>query len=95
MTIKVFQAIARHLFVVTYRWIGECLKQNQIVDETSFEIRGDIPFGEYHDGMRNSRLAKHVHLFENCQFYLLCNGCQDKMVSQIFVEYSSELVFLF
>ncbi|CAF0980795.1 unnamed protein product [Adineta steineri] len=79
LTIKVFQAIARHLFVITYRWIVECLKQNQIVDEPLFEIRGDIPFGEYHDGMRTSRLAKHINLFQNCQFFILCNGCQEKM----------------
>ncbi|CAF0929022.1 unnamed protein product [Rotaria sordida] len=79
LTIKVFQAIARHLFVVTYRWIIECLKQNHIIDEISFEIRGDIPFGQYHDGMRNSRLSKHVNLFQNCQFFILCDGCQEKM----------------
>jgi hypothetical protein len=80
LTIKVFQAIARHLFVLTYRWIIECIKQNQIIDETLFEIRGDIPFGEYHDGMRHSRLSKHINLFQNCQFFILCEGCQEKMV---------------
>jgi len=79
LTIKVFQAIARHLFVLTYRWIIECLKQNQLIDEISYEIRGDIPFGEYHDGMRNSRLSKQTNLFQNCQFFILCNGCQEKM----------------
>ncbi|CAF2637130.1 unnamed protein product [Rotaria sp. Silwood2] len=79
LTIKVFQAIARHLFVLTYRWIIECLKQNLIIDEVSFEIRGDLPFGEYHDGMRNSRLSKHKNLFQYCQFFILCEGCQEKM----------------
>jgi hypothetical protein len=53
------------------------------MEEISFEIRGDIPFGEYHDGMRNSRLAKHINLFQNCQFFILCNGCQEQMVSEI------------
>jgi len=52
------------------------------MEEISFEIRGDIPFGEYHDGMRNSRLSKHINLFQNCQFFILCNGCQEKMVSE-------------
>ena len=80
LTIKVFQAIARHLFVLTHRWMTECLKQHQLVDELPFEIRGDIPFGDYHDGMRHSRLAKQINLFENCQFFILCHGCQDKMV---------------
>jgi hypothetical protein len=96
LTIKVFQAIARHLFVLTYRWIIECIKQNQIIDETLFEIRGDIPFGEYHDGMRHSRLSKHINLFQNCQFFILCNDCQEKMVrrNQFFFDKFSFLLFL-
>ena len=81
LTIKVFQAIARHLFVLTSRWITECVKQNQLVEEFTFEIRGDIPFGDYHDGMRHSRVTRHINLFENCQFFIFCHGCQDKMVS--------------
>ncbi|CAF4306356.1 unnamed protein product [Rotaria socialis] len=79
LTIKLFQAIARHLFVLTHRWISECLKQNQLIDATLFEIRGDLPFGEYHDGMRHSRLSKHQNLFQHCQFFILCDGCQEKM----------------
>ncbi len=81
LTMKLFHSIARHLYIISYRWITDCLKQNQIIDETNYEIRGDIPFGEYHDGMRNSRLSKHVKLFQNCQFFILCDGCQDKMVN--------------
>jgi hypothetical protein len=87
LTIKVFQAIARHLFVVAYRWIDECLKENQIIEEVPFEIRGDIPFGEYHDGMRHSRLSKHINLFQNCQFFILCNDCQQKMVREKEVQF--------
>jgi hypothetical protein len=45
-------------------------------------MRGDIPFGEYHDGMCNSRLSKHINLFQNCQFFILCDGCQEKMVRE-------------
>lgn len=80
LTIKVFQAIARHLFVVSFRWVSECLKQNQMIDESAFEMRGDLPFGSYHDGMRHSRTSKHLNLFETCQFFIFCDGCQDKMV---------------
>ncbi|CAF0855201.1 unnamed protein product [Adineta ricciae] len=79
LTMKLFQAIARHLFIMSYQWINECLQHNQILNEMKYEIRGDIPFGEYHDGMRKSRLAKQMKLFHNCQFFLLCDGCQDKM----------------
>lgn len=45
-----------------------------------YEIRGDIPFGEYHDGMKISRLFKEKKLFENCQFFILCENCQENMV---------------
>ncbi len=85
LTIKLFQSIARHLYIITYRWISQCLKQNHIIDEINYEIRGDIPFDEYHDGMRNSRLSKQIKLFENCQFFILCDGCQDNMVRRIVV----------
>lgn len=83
LTLKLFQSMSRHLYVISYRWITECLKQNDIIDEINYEIRGDVPFGEYHDGMRKSRLSKQVKLFSNCQFFILCNGCQDKMVRRI------------
>jgi len=83
LTKKLFQSIARHLYIITYRWISQCLKQNYIIDEINYEIRGDIPFDEYHDGMKNSRLSKQVKLFENCQFFILCENCQDHMVRRI------------
>ncbi|CAF1187252.1 unnamed protein product [Adineta steineri] len=79
LTMKLFQSIARHLYVISYEWINECLNQNHIVDEINYEIRGDIPFGEYHDGMRKSRLSKQMKLFENCKFFILCDDCQDNM----------------
>ncbi|CAF0725955.1 unnamed protein product [Rotaria sp. Silwood1] len=79
LTTKLFQAIARHLYILSYKWIRQCLKQNDLIDETDYEMRGDIPFGEYHDGMRKSRLSKDTKLFEKCQFFLLCDGCQDRM----------------
>lgn len=80
---KVFQAVGRHLFVVSFRWITESIKQRQILDEIPFEMRGDISFGGFHDGMRHSRLSKHLNLFENCQFFVCSRGCQDKMVATI------------
>lgn len=79
LTMKVFQAVGRHLFVVSFRWITESIKQRQILDEIPFEMRGDISFGGFHDGMRHSRLSKHLNLFENCQFFVCSRGCQDKM----------------
>jgi hypothetical protein len=96
LTMKLFQSISRHLYIITYRWIVECLKQDEIIDEINYEIRGDIPFEEYHDGMRKSRLSKQVNLFQNCQFFILCNDCQEKMVrrNQFFINNFSFLLFL-
>ncbi|CAF0815593.1 unnamed protein product [Didymodactylos carnosus] len=82
LTIKVFQAIARHLFIISHRWIVECLTKNQLVDETTFEIRGDVPYSDYHDGMRTSRLMRyndHGGLFKNYNLLIECDGCQNKM----------------
>ncbi|CAF1176336.1 unnamed protein product [Rotaria sordida] len=79
LTLKLFQGIARHLYIMSYQWIIQCIKQNNIIDEINYEIRGDIPFGEYHDGMKRSRLSKEVKLFEKCQFFILCDGCQGSM----------------
>jgi hypothetical protein len=82
LTNKLFQSIARHLFIITPRWINDCLKENDIIDEMNYEIRGDLPFGGYHDGMRKSRLLKQMKLFENCQFFILCDHCQNYMVKK-------------
>lgn len=68
------------MYIITYRWIKDCLKQNEILNEENYEVRGDIPFDEYHDGMKKSRLLKDKKLFENCQFFILCDDCQDYMV---------------
>jgi hypothetical protein len=83
LTIKLFQSIARHLFIISPRWINDCLKANNIIDEMDYEIRGDLPFGRYHDGMRKSRLSKQMKLFENCQIFILCDHCQNYMVNKI------------
>lgn len=80
LTMKLFYAMTRHLYIITFRWITDCIKQNRIIDETNYEVRGDIPFGKYHDGMRKSRLSKNTKLFQNCQFHILCDGCQRYMV---------------
>lgn len=82
LTTKLFQSIARHLFIVSPRWINDCLQEKNILDELNYEIRGDIPFGGYHDGMRKSRLSKQVKLFDKCQFFILCDHCQNYMVSK-------------
>ena len=88
LTTKLFQSIARHLFILSPRWISDSLQEKNIVDEMNYEIRGDIPFGGYHDGMRKSRLSKQVKLFDQCQFFILCDHCQNYMVSKLRLQIS-------
>lgn len=79
---KVIQAIARHLYVLTYRWIDNCLLMNKIINEKTFEIQGDSTVSSDHNGMQRSRqsiltsnLPKNF-LFENFFIMLKCTGCQ-------------------
>lgn len=47
---KVIQAVARHMFITTYRWIDTCLEKNQIITEKPFEIQGDSTLSSDHHG---------------------------------------------
>lgn len=38
------------MYIVTYRWIDDCLKLNQIVNEKSYEIQGDLTLSSDHCG---------------------------------------------
>ncbi|CAF3479311.1 unnamed protein product [Adineta steineri] len=45
---KIFQAVARHIFIVSIRWIEECLLRNEIVNENPYEIHGDSTMSTMH-----------------------------------------------
>ena len=47
---KVIQAVARHMYIITYRWISECLEVNKIINEKPFEIEGDLTLSSDHHG---------------------------------------------
>jgi len=70
---KIFQAVARRIFIVSVRWIDECLVQNRIVDEESFEIRGDSTMSTMHLARRsiNTRLFP-----STVSFIIDCNSFQ-------------------
>ncbi|CAF3151170.1 unnamed protein product [Rotaria socialis] len=51
---KIFQAVARRIFIVSIRWIEECLMRNKIIDETPFEIHGDATMSTMHLARQNS-----------------------------------------
>jgi hypothetical protein len=58
LTKNVVFAIAQHCFILSYRWIIECLQQNVIVNEEQYEIEGDHMISTKHNGPRRSRLSK-------------------------------------
>ena len=58
LTKTVVFAIAQHCFILSFRWIMECMRQNLIVNEEQFEIEGDHLISTKHNGARRSRLSK-------------------------------------
>ncbi|CAM4801803.1 unnamed protein product [Rotaria magnacalcarata] len=76
LTGKIIQGIACHLFIVSNRWLNDCLALEIIVDERPYEIRGYTSLGADHGGMRRSRLIP-SYLLEKYSIYLRCspNDC--------------------
>ena len=92
---KVVHALARHLTVLSIRWIDECLRcEKLLLDELAlqFEIRGDLTCSTmYHGGMQRSRLISRRHsLFAKHIFMLKCAGVQN--VSSIVLVVSLTLI---
>ncbi|CAF0742840.1 unnamed protein product [Didymodactylos carnosus] len=78
LTKNVIQAIVRHINVISYRWIIECLKQERIIDWKDFEIYGDTSISHQHYGPRTSRTnqLQNKRLFPSNFFVKLCtSGC--------------------
>ncbi|CAF3167032.1 unnamed protein product [Rotaria socialis] len=73
LTGKIIQGIGRHLFIVSHRWLNECLSQESIVDERPYEIRGDTSLGSDHGGMRRSRLTP-SYLLDKYSICLRCSS---------------------
>ncbi|CAF1614869.1 unnamed protein product, partial [Adineta ricciae] len=78
LSMKLIEAIAHHCFCVSYRWISDCLNQDRILDETSYEIEGDDTDVLPHGGPRRSRFVPNRHsLFENICFMIKCTENSD------------------
>ena len=58
LTKTVLFAIAQHCFILSFRWISQCLAENVLINEELFEIEGDHLFAYKHNGPRRSRLSK-------------------------------------
>ena len=82
LSIKLIEAIAHHCSCVSYRWIADCLKENRIIDEESYEIESDNTESQAHFGPRRSRLAERRYsLFENICFMIKCVESADMRLS--------------
>ncbi|CAF0888786.1 unnamed protein product [Didymodactylos carnosus] len=89
---KVIQAVARHMYVISYRWINECLRKGKIIDENIYEICGDLTLSPDHNGMQRSRLSvlpktlPPTLLLDNYSIMIKCDGCQDMMNNDELIE---------
>lgn len=68
-TLKYLQGIAHRKWIVSYRWIEDCNKQQKLLDEVPYEATTQNDVGINGTGPRNSRL-RDKGLFEG--FTFLC-----------------------
>ncbi|CAF3318564.1 unnamed protein product [Rotaria socialis] len=79
LTLKVIQATARHLPIISIQWLVASITHQIIVPSQIYEIfLGDPTYG-YHGGFLRSRIPRSQGLFQGIAFRLECpeqHGCQ-------------------
>ncbi|XP_032567337.1 breast cancer type 1 susceptibility protein isoform X2 [Chiroxiphia lanceolata] len=71
-TLKYFLGIAGRKWVVSYQWVIQSLKEERLLDEEDFEVRGDVINGRNHQGPKRARQGQTEKIFKD--FEICCYG---------------------